>query len=199
MDGGYVGRVDQFDGFPRYLWLDRGTRHVVIYKPGFETLARRVRIRPGERIDLREQMVAGEAKTPDELFEQLEPSEEETVAVATPPPSRSASRRPSARPPADDSWREPRSPPATSVQVDQRRAPGRVRLLVEPADAVVYLDGRLLGSGEELARLHHGLMVDPGRHEVQVVRPGHETTVREFDIGVDEDIELRVELPATDR
>ena len=78
--------------------------------------------------------------------------------------------------------------------VDQRRAPGRVRLLVEPADAVVYLDGRLVGSCEELERLHNGLMVDAGEHSLEVVRPGYATAQRTFEVGVDEDLTLRVDL-----
>ena len=55
------------------------------------------------------------------------------------------------------------TPPA-SAELDTRAAPGRVRLNVVPADASVYLDGLLLGSGDEIARLHAGLVVEAGSH-----------------------------------
>ena len=58
--------------------------------------------------------------------------------------------------------------------------PGWVRFQVLPPDAAVYLDGRFLGNGHELARLHDDLVVAPGRHALEVVRPGYEAERREF-------------------
>ena len=61
---------------------------------------------------------------------------------------------------------------AGADRLDARGEPGSVRLEIEPDDASVYLDGRFLGTGRELARLRSGLIVDPGEHMLEVVRPG---------------------------
>ena len=39
-------------------------------------------------------------------------------------------------------------------------------------EGAIYLDGRFLGSAAELGGLRRGLLVDPGEHELSVVRPG---------------------------
>jgi hypothetical protein len=191
VDGEYVGRVDQLDGFPRYLWLESGTHHIVVYKPGYESIARKVELRSGEVLDLRTEMIAGDAKTPEELFEQLEP-EVQPEAVAERPRPRTPPR---ADRPATEEWRQPspRSVPG-SVAADQRAEPGRIVVTVEPTDAVVYLDGRLLGSGVELQRLHHGLIVEPGPHTLEAVRPGYGSVQRQIEARSGEELVLDLTL-----
>lgn len=66
--------------------------------------------------------------------------------------------------------------------MDLRSEAGRVEFSVEPADAVVYIDGRLVGSGEELAGQDQPLLVDPGSHVVEVSRPGYEDQKLEFTV-----------------
>ena len=63
-----------------------------------------------------------------------------------------------------------------------------------PADASIYLDGRFLGTGEELARLHSSLLVDAGSHRLQVVRPGYESVEKEFVAVAGEVVELKLKL-----
>jgi hypothetical protein len=87
-------------------------------------------------------------------------------------------------------------PAPASAELDTRTTPGRVRLSVAPADASVYLDGRLLGSGDELARLHAGLVVEAGSHLIEVVRPGYATERREFAVEEGAEVELEVLLEA---
>jgi hypothetical protein len=65
---------------------------------------------------------------------------------------------------------------------------------VTPSDAVVYLDGRLLGSGEDLGRLHSDLLVDAGTHRLEAARPGYRTWQREITIGEGEELTVRAEL-----
>ena len=65
-----------------------------------------------------------------------------------------------------------------------------------PADASVYLDGRLLGSGDELGQLHAGLVVDAGSHMIEVVRPGYATKRLEFAVAAGDEVELEVLLEA---
>ena len=210
VDGKLVGDVDAFDGFPRYLWLDQGEHHIVIHLEGFESLARRVEIQPGVVMALKERMQEGPTKSPEELFAQLGPldsdddedvrdergdrydrSERSERSRMTPP------TRPR-RVPSDDSWRRPEARERQSREVgerggverDQRQAAGRLQIEVEPRDAVVYLDGRLIGSGNELDRLHSALLVDPGEHMLEVVRPGYETLEVPFSVESGELVEL---------
>jgi hypothetical protein len=71
-----------------------------------------------------------------------------------------------------------------------------VRIEVEPADASVYLDGRFVGTGSELSRLSGGIVVEPGDHQVEVVRPGHQPQRRSFAVRAGEALDLEVELVA---
>ena len=74
--------------------------------------------------------------------------------------------------------------------------PGRLQLAVSPADASVYLDGRFLGRGGELAELASGLVIEPGEHLLEVVRPGREPETVTFRAASGETVELAVELAA---
>ena len=103
VDGEYVGRVDQLDGFPRYLWVESGSRKLVVYKQGYESIARILELRAGEKLDLRLEMVPGEAKTPEELMAQLEPT---TTERAEAPRRRATERREEPRAePREEAWR----------------------------------------------------------------------------------------------
>ncbi len=173
VDGEYVGKAGQYDGFPGYLWLPRGTYELILYKEGFETEVREVRLIPGGVIDFRVDMRPGEATDPTEL----------------------RAARQAERPP-----RRPVAAPASGAASDGgddrdvRAEPARLKLAIAPDDASVYLDGRFLGTGGELARLHAGLLVDPGRHELEVIRPGFAEETLEFSVEEGEEREIVVEL-----
>jgi hypothetical protein len=188
VDREYLGTVDSYDGFPRYLWLRSGQHHVVVYLDGYETFAREVTLRAGEVLAVRFELREGVGKKPDELFASLpEPEEREPRAVRE--PAASSERR--VERPRDD-WRD-RGRDAR-MDSDQRAEPGRLRLVVAPEDAVVYLDGRLIGSGEDLRRLHADLLVDAGPHRLEASRPGYRTWQREIEVGEGEELVVRAEL-----
>ncbi len=207
LDGDYIGVADNYDGFPRYLWLKPGTYEMVIYKEGFETLKRRLKVVAGEVIDMNDRMVPGESTSPEEIY-----GEEDVSHDVAPPRTlnqtmRERSERPRipapvrrSREPGDEVQRgaEPRGEldrvRSAGPRVDQRGEPGRLELVVSPIDAVVYLDGRLLGSGAELARLHSAMLVDPGSHTLEVTRPGYETKTLEFEVEPGELVELDAKL-----
>ncbi len=191
LDGSYIGIADNYDGFPRYLWLEGGLHRLVIYLDGYQTLAKRIQVRAGEVIDLRDRMVPGKSTSPEELLEQTEPRADRGVegeARRTEPAAvRPRAGRPEPGRPADVDR-------VGGLSSDVRRRPARLRLIVEPADAVVYLDGRLLGSGEELDRLHSDLVIDPGPHRLEVTRPGFQTREIEFDAAENQELELEARL-----
>jgi len=180
IDGKRVGVADEFDGFPNYLWLDEGTYDVVFYYPGRKTLARQYTIYPGLVIDVEDRLEEGESVHPLDLGPKSHVNRDERL------------RRDRER---IERWQAAEPPPAAdSGSIDARAEPGRLRVWVTPEDASVYLDGRFLGSGRELGSLRAGLIVDSGRHLIEVVRPGYRARRTEVEVGEGEEQELSVEL-----
>lgn len=194
IDGERVGEADDFDGFPDYLWLEKGTYDVVIFHPGFETIARQISIYAGQVIDIEDRMTPGQEVRPEDLVsrsterrdERLRRDRENEEEVLR----REGIGSRESRPRRESPVREDRQRDA----LDARGEPGRAVLRVTPDDASVYLDGRFLGTGRELARLRSGLIVDAGEHEIEVVRPGHQAETREFTVAAGEEIELELVL-----
>ncbi len=188
VDGNLVGRADDFDGFPDYLWLPKGTYDVVIYMDGYQTIARQYTIYPGMVIDVEDRMVPGASVRPEDLVSKSTVHRDERL------------RRDRE---AEQEWRRSRawrddageSAPGRSPQaLDARGEPGRLVLSVEPGDASVYLDGRFLGTADELAHLRSGLIVDPGEHRLEVVRPGKEQEARDFSVEAGAEVRIEIEL-----
>ena len=78
---------------------------------------------------------------------------------------------------------------------DDRRDDGRaegaeLRLIVLPDDASVWIDGEFRGVAREMARL--GL--PPGRHQIEIVRPGFRTEAREVDLRDGASVSVRIDL-----
>ena len=170
LDGELVGRVGSFDGFPRYLWLRGGSYRLAIFMDGYETLERDISVHPGVVIKIDEELAPGRSEPP-------QPPPVTVTQGSTP---------------SGESWRvENRGQP---IDQDQRREPASLMVDVQPADAVVYLDGRLLGSGAQLASLHSALIIDPGAHLLEVARPGYVSEEHPFEAVKGEDVALRVEL-----
>jgi hypothetical protein len=186
VDGYYVGKAKTFDGRPDYLWLEEGTYELTFYLEGHRTLTQTFTVRSGVVADVRIALEPGVATLPPEPIQ---------VAAASPPPQkvdRPATGVESQRQVAgagEEDWRQ-----GSSSSRDARQDPGRIYLTVAPEDASVYLDGRLLGSGRELAGLHAGLLVDPGRHSLEVVRPGFQPREVDFGVASGEDLDLEVAL-----
>jgi hypothetical protein len=210
IDGEYVGVVDSFDGWPRYLWLEKGTYDVVFYLDGFKTLARQYSIYPGLVIDVDDRLEPGEAVRPEDLISKS--TDRRDARIAQDRAQEQAAERGGRGERAESGaggWQErvrgereemSRQPYDDAVKsgqaVDARGEPGRVHVAVEPDDAAVYLDGRFLGSGRDLARLSSGLIVDPGAHKLSVVRPGRESKSLDFEVAPGQDLDLSVALKA---
>ncbi len=182
LEGQFIGTADRFDGWPQYLWLEEGTYQLVFYKPGFETLARDYRIFPGVVIDVDDRLARGESTPPEELFAP-HPTPRRDARIR-----RDAEREAAAR---DDWRRRAEQAPPPPARVGEL---GSLRLHVEPPDASVYLDGRFVGTGEELARLRGGLALEAGDHVLEVVRPGHLSESRELTVEAGDQLELDIEL-----
>jgi hypothetical protein len=183
VDGEFVGLAKDFDGYPGYLWLDKGCHEITLYRPGYQTWTQRFTVRTGLVIDVRVRMVEGEAVPPS------------PPAAAAPVAGSDRDRATAERPPVSG---KPEPPRVAEVPVgserDVRADPGRLELAVSPDDASIYLDGRFLGSGRELADLHAGLVVDPGSHRLEVVRPGFEARQVDFVVASGGSVSLEVDL-----
>ena len=194
VDGRLVGRADDFDGFPTYLWLPRGTYDVVFYLPGYRTLARQYSIYPGLVIDIEDQMELGDSVRPDDLVsrsterrdDRLRRDEERRSDVERRlgGPRDPDNWREREREREPDSWRERREEAdaereGTAAQPEASRTERgvTVRLRVEPSDAAVYLDGRFLGEADGV---DESLTVTEGSHTIELVRPGYRSTTRTF-------------------
>jgi len=190
VDGNLVGVADDFDGYPNFLWLDKGTYDVVIFAPGYQTIARQYSIYAGLVIDVEDSMIPGKETLPQDLVskqtvnrdERLRRDRENEAEVRAWEEAQGRGASPMAD---DEADREP---------LDARGAPGTLRLEVEPGDASVYLDGRFLGTGRELARLRSGLIVDAGEHRIEVVRPGRRSETQTFTVVAGEEASLDIEL-----
>jgi hypothetical protein len=67
-------------------------------------------------------------------------------------------------------------------------------LRITPSNAAVYIDGVLVGTGEELGRLERGLAVGPGKHRVEVLAPGRASKIVEVELIEGERQQIVVEL-----
>jgi hypothetical protein len=199
VDGKRVGLADDFDGYPNFLWLEKGTYDVVFYLPGHRTLARQYSIYPGLVIDVEDRLEKGEAIHPLDLGPRSTErrdarirSEEEQRLRVERERGEGAERYGADRP---RDWEERAAGAAEEgTSLDARSDPGRLRLRILPEDASIYLDGRFLGTASELSRLRAGLIVDPGVHKLEVVRPGHQPEERTIEIESGRELEVDVEL-----
>jgi hypothetical protein len=209
IDGRYTGTADDFDGFPQYLWLDRGVYDVVLFREGYKTIARQVTIRSGQVISMGDRMEPGDSVRPQDLATKTHDRRDERVR------SEEERREEIARRGDDgmDDWRDRarrRMEERDRYEGDDRRddrredrseergasenGTGRLRLDIEPSDASVYLDGRFVGTALDLQRSRNGLRLEPGEHRIAVVRPGRQAEEQEFTVAAGEDVELEFEL-----
>lgn len=192
LDGQRIGLADDFDGWPRYLWLEGGTYDLVFYHPGYETISREYTIYSGVVIDVEDQMVQGEATPPSELAPTLAERRAERQR------ERGRDELPEWLERAKRGRAEAgtRSEAGAAGAYDARSAAAILKLEVEPDDAAVYLDGRFLGPAGSLLAGGRGLKIDAGEHELEIARPGYASEVRRFTVEPGEEIELEVELTA---
>jgi hypothetical protein len=208
LDGQYIGTVDQYDGFPTYLWLDKGTYDIVFYLDGYKTLARQVSVYPGSVIDMDDRLEPGQSTRPEDLVSKSHERRDERIRIEQERRER-IDRGGDPYDEDDQGWRdrvrrsgEDRRDRGEEVEIedqDSRSNQARLRLEIEPDDASVYLDGKFVGTAQDLATLRRGLLVEPGKHTLSVVRPGREGVEREFEVDPGEDFSLDIELETADR
>lgn len=195
VDGDLVGTADDYDGFPDFLWLQKGTYDVVIFAPGFQTISRQYSIYGGLVIAVNDTMVRGQETLPQDLVSKSTVNREERLRRdrENEAEARAYDEAQGGRYDGEEGAAAP-SGERVPESLDARGEPGSLRLEIDPDDASVYLDGRFLGTGRELARLRAGLIVDPGEHRIEVVRPGRQSEEETFSVRAGEEISLEIEL-----
>jgi hypothetical protein len=193
LDGHYIGVVDQYDGFPQYLWLEKGTYDLVLFKDGFSTISRQITIYPGLVISVDDRMEPGESVRPEDLAPKTHERRDARIR------DEEERREQLERDGRDEDWRDrvrdDRDHWRDGEDGDRStRDRGRVRIDVEPGDASVYLDGKFVGTGAELAELRSGLLLEPGSHKLSIVRPGYKATEKQFEVEAGETTDLEIEL-----
>lgn len=188
LDGELVGKADDFDGFPRYLWVKKGLHQLVFVAEGRETQSRKIEVKPGVVLQVKGEMTVGVSRPAEELFEaSLWSNRAGDDGVDSSRPPRRATPYPS-QPTGDsstDAWRQ---------RGDYRGEPAYLKLSVSPPDAAIYLDGRHVGSAEEIERLHAPLLIDVGAHRIEVARPGYREHETEFEATAGEEVQLEIDL-----
>jgi hypothetical protein len=169
VDGYYAGAVDDFDGLFQRLNVSPGRHEIALKLEGYKTHRVRVYVAPESTLKLHYDMQKGQG----ESFEDLSKDARESEV--------SREREPEQRWTGD----EGRAGRDEAIAVG-----GQLELKVRPDDASVYVDGAFRGSAREASSLR----LAPGRHRIEVVRPGFRTVEREVEIAPGEPISLAIEL-----
>lgn len=198
VDGEDLGVVDNFDGWPDYLWLPQGTYDVAFYLDGYKTIARQISVYPGNVIDIDDRMEQGTSVRPEDLATKTHERRDERLSE-----EQERSRRYEGRD-DDEGWRDRvRRDRGPGPRRDDYRgrppagddgARGRLILEVQPEDASVYVDGRFVGTGSDLSMMRAGLPLAVGDHKLAIVRPGRQAQEKTFTVKAGEDVKLDVSL-----
>jgi hypothetical protein len=168
VDGYYAGVVDDFDGLLQRLHLSPGRHDVTLKLEGYKTHRLRVYVGPDATLKLHHEMQKGTG----ESFEDL--------TGGAPLPERETRRE--REDDEDDDLPAAGNEPSGEF--------GKLELTVEPEDASVYVDGAFRGTGREAASLR----LAPGRHRIEVVRPGFRTAENDIEVPAGETTRIRVIL-----
>jgi hypothetical protein len=64
VDGKYVGEARDLDGYPSYLWLEKGAHHVAVYKAGYRTFEEDIDVGRGMKRELKLRLEPGDSQPP---------------------------------------------------------------------------------------------------------------------------------------
>jgi hypothetical protein len=197
VDGYYSGVADDFDGLFQRLNLPPGRHEIVFKLEGYRTHRVRLYVPADHTLKIHHDMLKGDGdETLDETLDQ--PSrdwadrERERYRDSDRDRTYDRDRRRDDERERDAGRDDDDSDDADSDRYASRAVPGSggLRLNVRPDDASVYVDGKFRGTGREAAQLE----LPPGRHRVEVVRPGYRTFDVEVDVKADQPAELTAEL-----
>jgi hypothetical protein len=169
VDGYYSGTVDDFDGLFQRLSISSGRHEIALKLEGYKTHRMKVYVAPDSTLKLHHELEKGQG----ESFEDLSKDAPESEA-----------RRGEEQ---EQRWAESE---ARAEKDEATAMGGRLELSIRPEDASVYVDGAFRGSAREASTLR----LAPGRHRIEVVRPGYKTLEKEIDVAPGQSTNVKVEL-----
>jgi hypothetical protein len=172
VDGYYAGVVDDYDGLLQRLHITPGRHEITLKLEGYKTHRMRVYVGPDATLKLHHEMQKGVGETSEDL------------TGGAPLPEREVRRE------RDDPEDDARSVGVEDAANEPSAEYGKLQLSVQPEDASVYVDGAFRGSGREASSLR----LAPGRHRIEVVRPGFRTAESDVDVPAGETTRLKVSL-----
>ncbi len=180
VDGYYAGIADDFNGRSQRLRLPAGRHEIVLKFEGYRTHRIKVYVPAGQPLKIHYRMARGtgedaEDLAPDGHLDKTRGPRDQEQHGALPGPGADGDRGEVSRGDRGESG---------------GHGNGELRVSVRPSDAVLYVDGEFRGSGRQVRRL----ALAPGRHSIEVVRPGFQTFERAIDVEQDRPVDLDVEL-----
>jgi hypothetical protein len=172
VDGYYSGVVDDFDGLLQRLHIAPGRHEITLKLEGYKTHRMRVYVGPDATLKLHHEMQKGPGETSEDL------------TGGAPLPEREVRRE------RDERGDDERSVGVEGAENEPAPEYGKLQLSVQPEDASVYVDGAFRGTGREAS----SLKLVPGRHRIEVVRPGFRTAENDVDVPAGETTRLKVTL-----
>ncbi len=169
VDGYYAGTVDDFDGLFQRLHVSPGRHDIALKLEGYQTHRMRVYVAPDSTLKLHYDLQKGQGETFEDLAKDVRESEV----------SREREQ--------EQRWTDDE---ARAQRDEEAAVGGRLKLSVRPDDASVYVDGAFRGSAREAS----SLKLAPGRHRIELVRPGYRTVEREVDVAPGEANDLSIEM-----
>jgi hypothetical protein len=190
VNGYYAGVVDDFDGLFQHLDLPAGKHDLKLQLEGYQTQRFRVFVAPDQTVKIHFDMVKGSGESPSELTVGDKEAAEAYMREAwrETRDRYQANRRSTER--GDD--RDLAVPSDVDRERDRppRASSASLHLTVDPDDASVYVDGAFQGTARQSRRLD----LSPGRHRIEVVRPGYRTLERDVEIEAGKPTDLDVTL-----
>jgi hypothetical protein len=189
LDGYFVGVVDQFDGVLQRLDIPAGEHELSVYLPGYRSYRERTLFRPGQTYHFRAVLEPLAAGAP------AEPKPEPQPGGAGQEPYR---RDPYSPPPQQPGERGRTMPPPDRPgdrrgNREERSGFGTLNVRIQPADAVVIIDGERWDSPEGGSRLVVELA--GGSHRIEVTKDGFKPYTTTIQIRPGESQQLNISLP----
>lgn len=183
VDGYYAGVADDFDGLFQRLNVSPGRHDITLKLEGFDSHTFSIYASPDRTLKLRWDMRKGNGESRESLGEDVERYDRDRDRDMDRDRERDLEmERERDRDRDRDRSREVDSDRRYEGQPkDQGADRGELLVDVQPGDASVYVDGEFFGKAAQVTRLD----LAPGRHRVEVVRPGYKTVEKEITVDRD--------------
>lgn len=179
VDGYYAGIVDEFDGLLQRLSVSPGRHEITLKLDGYRSHTFAVYANRDQTLKLRWDMVKGTGETRDTVgdYNRQPANEDDRDFDRHNDDDADADDRTSARVPAERGREVDSDAPYTKPS--RGAGGGEVLFEIDPADASIYIDGEFHGKASQLSKVQ----LSPGRHRIEVVRPGYRTEETEIEVG----------------